>query len=172
MFLHLKEFVDIGFIRKAHSYRGQAKVVIEDPFLEDLAEQEFVFVDIEGCKVPFYIESLQENKDLVLKLEHISNPEELLPFHQKRIYLLKESLRHSLEFIKQKEQGSRFEGMEMFHSSGEKVGVIDRVEEYPQQLMAVVRHPEKGELLIPLHEELIHSVEADKIIMNLPDGLI
>ncbi len=60
----------------------------------------------------------------------------------------------------------------MFHSSGEKVGVIDRVEEYPQQLMAVVRHPEKGELLIPLHEELIHSVEADKIIMNLPDGLI
>ena len=172
MFLHQKEFVDIGFIRKAHSYRGHAKVVIEDDFLTDLGEQDFVFVDIDGCKVPFHIESLQENKDLVMKMEHISNPEELLPFHQKRLYLLKESLHHSLEFIERKEQGSRFEGMEIQDVSGETVGVIDRVEEYPQQLMAVVHHPTKGELLIPLHEELIHSVEADKIVMDLPDGLI
>ena len=172
MLLHEKEFIDIGFVRKAHGFRGHAKIVVEDEFIDDLLEMEFVFLDMDGCKVPFYIESLEENKDLVMKLEHISNPEILLPFHQKRLYLTRDSLQHALSFLELKERGSRLAGISIIDAEGGLVGVIERVEEYPQQLMAVVRHKDKGEILIPLHDKLILAMSDKEIKMDLPDGLV
>ena len=50
---------------------------------------------------------------------------------------------------------------------------ILRVEEYPQQLMAVVQPGDK-EILIPLSDQLITSIDKPNrvLMMNIPEGLL
>lgn len=169
--LHRKEFVDIGFIRKAHGYKGDAKIVVEDHFLDDLLSQSFVFIEIDGYKVPFFIENLSDKKDILLKLEGIDSPEDLVKYHQHRIFLLKESLKYSLDYFEETVSTEEYTGMVIWTSDNQEVGRILRVEEYPHQLMAIVLSQNDEEILIPLHEELIVRTEKDKLIMDLPEGL-
>ena len=54
-----------------------------------------------------------------------------------------------------------------------RVGTIEEVVEYPQQELAVVQY--KGrEVMIPLHEQLIESIDPKGrvIKMTLPEGLV
>jgi 16S rRNA processing protein RimM len=50
---------------------------------------------------------------------------------------------------------------------------VIRVEEYPQQLMAIVMHDNK-EILLPLTDQLITSIDRTKrvIEMTIPEGLL
>ena len=50
---------------------------------------------------------------------------------------------------------------------------ITKVEQYPQQLMAIVIHEGK-EILIPLAEAYIEKIDIEKeqIIMTLPEGML
>ena len=79
--LHQQDFVEIGFIRKAHGHQGAAKIAIEDLFHDDLSSQNFIFMEIQGYKVPFRIENLSYTHDLIIKLARISSPEELGKYH-------------------------------------------------------------------------------------------
>ena len=64
-------------------------------------------------------------------------------------------------------------GYKMIDKETEEVGIVDRIEEYPQQEMAFVIK-EGNEFLIPLHEQMIKHIDekAGIIHMDLPDGLL
>jgi 16S rRNA processing protein RimM len=168
-----QDFVEIGQLRRAFGYQGQIKISVEDMYERDLYEQKFLFIGIDGYKVPFEIENINEAKGINIKLRLLDTPEDISRYHNSPIYLLKEKLVHAKSFIDENELMTSLAGLALYDIELGYIGVIDRVEEYPQQIMAIVIKNE-SEVLIPLHSSLIESIdeEAKKLIMNLPEGLI
>jgi 16S rRNA processing protein RimM len=52
------------------------------------------------------------------------------------------------------------------------LGTVSGLEEYPMQTLFRIRREEK-EILIPVHEDLILSIDPEKkeIVMELPEGI-
>ena len=67
----------------------------------------------------------------------------------------------------------KWDEYQLFDIRSNTTFTIERVEEFPQQLMAVVMIDER-ERLIPLSEQLISSIDKQKklITMELPEGLL
>jgi len=149
--LDLEEFVEIGYIRKGHGYKGHARIVIFEEWLKDLQEQDFIFVEIDGYKVPFYIEERSDQKGPIIKLEHIDSSEELTMYVKRQLFLLKKDIRHAAEIIESKGQKAELVGYQIHDKMLGNIGVILRIDEYPQQEMGVIEGPNNQEILIPLH---------------------
>ena len=164
-----ENFVEIGFIRKSHGYKGHAKVVIDSPFEDFLSEGQFIFLETDGYKIPFQIIEIDDNKNIIVKLEFINSPEDLKPFQKSSIFIIQND---SMEFEVPGSASSHFKGFIIIDEEKGRIGVIDRVESYPQQDMAILI-VNKKEILIPLHEDLIVSVDTSEkeILMRLPEGL-
>ncbi len=171
--LHEKEFIAIGFIRKALGFKGQITVEIEDPFQPDFEKQTFVFLEIDGYKIPFKIEDSGYHKGTWVKLKSIDTPEALSKIKNKGLYLLKEDLQFAKKQIVKSELLGGLAGMKIYDETSGLTGIIDRIEQYPQQLMAVIII-EDNEFLVPLVDAFIKEIDEmnDIILLSLPEGLL
>lgn len=172
--LDQEEFIEIGYIRRGHGYKGHARVVVVDELKEDFMQQEFLFLEIDGYKVPFYVQERQDTKDIIIKLEHIDSVEDMQAYHKSPLYILKKDIKHAQDVIDAQEKTSAIVGMHIHDKSLGDVGAIIRVDEYPQQEMAIIMSAEGNEILIPLHPSLVTEIdEAARVIhMDLPAGLV
>ena len=172
--LYLEPFVEVGFVRKGLGYAGHVRVVIHEGFEQDIREQSFLFFEIDGYKVPFFLEEKSFESDCVIKFEHLDSVEEVRRLKQSKLYMLEKDIRHGQEFLSKRKLHDEWVGFQVIDTNTGVVGKIVRVEEYPQQEMAIVEPADKSEILIPLHDGLIERVmtKAQEIHMNLPEGLI
>ncbi len=171
--LYKKEFVQIGTIRKAHGYKGHAKIGVDDRYLADLTEQKFLFIHIDGYYVPFRIEEYLDQNDHIIKLKGIESSEALKRYHLYNIALLKEDLNHAQEATEQAEEIDALLGFSIQDAEYGSVGTIERIEDYPQQKIAIVMI-NGSEKMIPLHPSLIEAIDTtEKVIYTaLPIGLL
>jgi len=171
--LYTEEFTSIGLIRKGHGHQGHARVEIEEQYLEHFLSQDFLFLEVDGYKVPFRIEEHQQKQHLLIKLRTIDSPEALVFYHLHSIYLLQKEVAHLVHEPKNDQEGSGFIGMEIRDRRIGTIGTIIRIEAYPQQIMAFVEYGSK-EIMLPLHDSLILEVDQENGIvkMELPDGLL
>lgn len=167
-------FVEIGHIRKSHGYKGHMRVFVDDVWQEDFYAQRFVFLEIDGYKVPFEITEVSDHKDLVIKLDTIESSEELRPYNQKKLYLLEKDIVHGKAKLSQADEKSQLIGMHIYDETLGDLGPIIRIDEYPQQEMAILQKEDGTEVLIPLHEQMITSIskEDGMVYMDLPEGLV
>ncbi len=167
-------FVEVGYIRKGHGYKGHARVVIFDDWVADFNKQAFIFLQIDGYKVPYYIEERQSGKDLIVKLEHIDSVEALKKYHRYPLYLLEKDIQYGAQQLESKTQLSSLISKHIHDATLGDLGPIIRIDEYPQQEMAILKRKDGAEILIPLHPELISGIDEEKGIvrMDLPEGLI
>ena len=175
MTLYSEEFEIIGQIRKGHGHQGHARVDIYDQFYDHFLKQKFLFIEVDGYKVPFHIVEKLDHRHLIIKLETIDAPEALLPYHQSPIYLLKKDL-DELVLNNQNPpspEDSWIGKLIIDSNTGHTIGSILKVEIYPQQIMAFVDYNSQ-EIMIPLHDTLIQSIDDQKgeIKMELPEGLL
>ena len=168
-----KEFVTIGKIRKAHGYKGHAKLSVDDIYEKDLSNQNFLFIEIDGYHVPYRIEEYDDQKDIIVKLKRIDSIEVLQKYHLYNIALLKDSLQHAAQQIQQEKDLDSLLGYTIIDKTEGVIGTIIRIDDFPQQKIAIVDYQDQ-EKLIPLHPSLIIDFdEGDKTIhMDLPIGLI
>ena len=167
-------FVEVGYIRKGHGYKGHARVAIFDDWVEDFNKQEFVFLQIDGYKVPFYIEERQHTKELIIKLEHINSVEALKKYHRTPLFLLEQDIQHATQQLESQSQLSSLISKHILDATLGDLGPIIRIDEYPQQEMAIIKGKDGNEVLIPLHPQLITEIDEEKGIvrMDLPEGLV
>jgi len=168
------DYVEIGRIRKPHGLGGEIKGDIDERFWDDVAEIDAFFIEIKGEKTPYFIEYLRGKGTLILKFEDIDTKEDASLFTSKNLYLRREDVNLSEEEIN--DTGLEFsylEGYEIHLEEVGKVGIIEEVEEYPQQEMATIKQEGKT-FLIPLRSGWILSVNTDKkiVVMDLPEGLV
>ncbi|MEO5905195.1 MAG: hypothetical protein ABIQ11_00605 [Saprospiraceae bacterium] len=165
-------YFSLGKTIKSHSTGGQLRLMIEDQFKSYLRKGSFIFLDMNGSKVPFQIASVEEGAHFVISFEGVKDKKksDALSGHEIFIPLENVKSRHQRSPRNIKAKWDEFKITD--EQSGETFDII-RVEEFPQQLMAIVELNEK-EILIPLSDQLIISIDKENKIlrMEFPEGIL
>ncbi len=163
----------IGKITKVHGAQGELKARIDEAYLEALYNADFVFVNQAGKPVPFFVEEIRGEKYPILKLEEIDSPQAALPLTSMTISLESQLIEEFGRDASNHPAFGMLSGYLMYDLTSGKRGTIKEVLEYPQQELAAVVDEEKNEFLIPLHDELIDTIQVDKktVVVRLPEGL-
>ena len=164
----------IGRVKKAHGLHGELKVHIETIYLEDFLSATVLYLGDEHRQMPYFLEKSRSIPNPIIKLEEVDSREEAELLSQPYIFLPTASLVYDpTEYIQETFQFAHLKGISVCNPAGEILGVIDRLESFPQQEMGILLR-DGQEILIPLNEAFILSVdqEAGKAIMDFPAGLL
>ena len=168
----VKDFFLIGKTLKSHGTAGYKRLMIEDRFKVYLKPGSFVFLDLDGSRVPFRIADVDEGQHFVMLLEDINGKQESDTLTGKELWVPMEQIkpRHQKSLRNIKEQWEDYR----IHDNATGIDYpILRTEEYPQQLMAVIDILGR-DVLVPLNDQLITEVDKEQkiIIMEIPEGLL
>lgn len=169
----MENLVNIGSTKKPHGLKGELKVHIEDEYVDDFLEAEVIFIEIKGKQVPFFITEAREGNDMLVKLEDIDTKEAATDLSGRALFLREEDL---IPLEKGEERYGDFTQYIGYHIEDTELGKIAEIEdviEYPQQMLALLTYQDR-EILIPMHQAFIRSIQHDEkiIVMELPEGLL
>ena len=159
----------LGIISKKHGYKGDVNIKLEVNASEKYKELDYLFIDLNGNLVPFFISSLRfkNNNIALVKFEDINDEDSANSLIGKSTYL-------PLDLLEEDERPLHalihFQVIDRNH--GELGQVIAIQENNLQDLMVI---DFKGtELLIPFVENYIESIDNKKkeIHLQTPNGLI
>lgn len=172
-----KDLLAIGKFQRTHALKGELNALLDiDPeFFEENGEP--VIVDMDGCFVPFYLETLRTkgSESYLVQLCGVDTDEKARQFVNKTIYAMREPLRQFLS-----ENGEDLVESEEWHdfkvvdSSIGKLGTVDRIDDSTANILLIVDTSDGNQLYIPLAEEFISGVDYDAKVVNvsLPPELI
>lgn len=165
----------IGFTKKAKGLDGSIKVKIFDEFVEDFVQAEVIFLTIGGKEIPYFIEKIDLQSELVVQLEDVTDRNTAAQLSSKSIYLREQDiLADEKRQLETEELAYAYlTNFLMVDEVAGEIGEIEEVIELPQQEMAVVNYKNK-EILIPLNDQLITEIDKNhqQIKVALPDGLL
>jgi 16S rRNA processing protein RimM len=148
------------------SWGAAGEVVLSRPAdsPQDLNVQEPVFIEFDGLPVPFYFESLQEKGNrLIVKFEDVdtlAQAEELVG----------REVRFAAE---EEEEEDTLIGLRVRDSRTRRIiGEIVDFSDYGGNIVLTVETEDRGEVLLPLHEELIVNIHGEVITLDIPEGLL
>ena len=165
------DLVEAGFTKKSYGASGALKIYLDPIFYPDFSNCDFIFIEIQGSRVPFFIVG-RANENRILRLEDVNSPEQAGKLTNKKIFLERKNLSDS-NIHKEITDENLLIGYTLIdNTSGIRVGEIIEIRKFPQQLMLFVNN-QNEEWMIPLASEWIINIDPDKkkILMNLPEGI-
>jgi len=169
--MNIEDSFRIGSIIKTKGLKGELQLYIDFDNLE-LIDFNAIFIDMAGKLVPYFVESVKyhHNNTAYLFLEDLDTIEKASRLVKKDVYLPNK--------LKPKKKKGDFTLMDLAGfiavdiNEGE-LGEITSIQELPQQHIAIV-HYKNCEVLFPLNEEIIKSIDVVKniVLVDLPDGLL
>lgn len=167
----METYISVGKTGKTHGIDGELKFFIEDEFLDDFLDAPAVFLTVAGKQVPFFIESVRGESNLIIKLEEVDSREVALPLAGAEVFLREQDVSQGVSAAMP--DFAYLEGYTIKDVNAGVIGPIEEVVEFPQQLMAVLTYGGK-EILIPLNDQFILKIDeaARRIDMELPEGLL
>ena len=173
--------LQIAQVLKSNGTYGELVLGFREIAPEDINLQEPVFIIFDGLPVPFYIESFTKrgNTKALVRLTDICSQEDVEEIAGKAVYVEDESLP---EMSLEEDGFAALVGWMLLTPVGEvstedfevaEVGEITDFIDIPNNPCIEVE-TENGAVMIPLHEDLILSVDPEyqEIIMQIPAGLI
>ena len=156
----------IAKVLKSNGVDGDVLVSAPDVALEDL--QGPVLIDFDGLPAPFFIESCSRRGTgkYVIHLTDVCNLEDAEELVGR--FLMSD------EVEEEDDAAQDFTGWKVLNS-GDYVGTVTDCEPIPGNLCLYLKPAEDAdEIIIPLHEDLIITIDEDSLTLNLnlPDGLI
>ena len=165
-------FFCLGKISKTFGYKGQVIVIANTDKPEKYKDLEFVFVEIQHERVPFFITefSLQYRNSFALKIEDIDNPDQAQKLLGCNVYIPESE---KIDDTDKEIDFSDLAGFEVTDVKAGYLGKINQVLELPQQYIMQIFQGKK-EILIPLNEDFIKKIDFKKktIRIEAPEGLI
>lgn len=161
----------IGDVQKTFGANGELIVKIrEDIPRAILQNKEPIFIYIDGLSVPFYMKSVEAKgtSKLLVVFEDMETEALATELIGKSIYLPSDKAE-----VNTNGELDLLLGFTAIDESFGKLGVVKEVMDIPGNPCLVVEH-ESREIIIPLNEELIVKIDAQKkeIHLNIPDGLL
>jgi 16S rRNA processing protein RimM len=160
----------LGRIIKIQGYDGTIAVKLEKDYIDNISEMESVFLEIEGKPVPFFISYSQYSGDDILKLrfEGYGAYEKVSDFQGCRLFLT------TGERKSVRSEDAALTGFTVFLSNKSILGTIGEIINNPGQDLLKIISPQKKEILIPFHNDLIVRIDKKKrtIMVQIPEGLI
>ena len=156
----------IGRITKTYGFEGAVIVRNEGGIIREPKQGEPVFVVIDGIPVPFFTREAWSPSPgtLIISFDDYLTEKSVTGFKGCEVRTDREDNVRS--------DPNSLEGYTIIDKQSGFRGVIARVIQNPGQMIAAVTSPE-GEILIPMHQDLIISVDKKRklIEMSLPSGL-
>jgi 16S rRNA processing protein RimM len=160
----------LGRITKVSGYEGAVTVKLERNFSGKLPHMESVFLEIEGRPVPFFISwSDYSGADILkLKFEGYDSSDRVAGFTGCRIFLITAGDAEDIS-----EDLLSLAGFKILTAQKNILGIVTEVIQNPGQWLLNVASPEGRNMLIPLHEDLIVTIDNRKkiLVMHIPEGL-
>ena len=178
----LDDLHQVAQVLKSNGTDGELVLGFRDIAPDDINLKEPVFIVFDGLPVPFFIESFAKrgNTKALVHLTDICSMEDVEEIAGKAVYILEESLPEaSLEedgyaaligwlLLTPADPDANNDEMELY-----EVGEITDFIDIPNNPCIEVE-TENGAVMIPLHEDLILSIDPEyqEIIMQIPEGLL
>ena len=158
----------IAQVLKSNGTDGEVAISFRDIAPEDISTEEPVFIYFDGLPVPFFIESFTRRgtgKALV-RLTGIGNLADAEEIVGKAVYIPDDPDTGENGF-------SSIIGWSLYDSNHNEVGIISDFFDIPGN-PCIEAGTVSGTVLIPLHEDLVISIdEENKILtMTIPEGLV
>ena len=169
--------LQIAQVLKSNGTDGELVMGFREIAPEDINLQEPVFIVFDGLPVPFYIESFSKrgNTKALVRLTGICSMEDVEEITGKAVYIEEDQLP---EMSLEEDGFAALVGWTLLTPAEEEealmeVGEITDFMDIPKNPCIEVE-TENGAVIIPLHEDLILSVDPEyqEIIMQIPAGLI
>lgn len=165
--------VEVGYIQKPHGLKGEIVLIFGKEFDETLEELDFLFVEVDGGLVPFYIKdeglNFRTDESAICGLEFVDSLTKAKELVGCKVYVFD----HEIIDSKDQEVDSTLIGIRVFDEKFGDIGLISRVDDFSGNLVITVNHP-RAEIMIPLSDNIITSINDDKreIHLSCPNGLI
>ena len=156
----------IAKVLKSNGVDGDVLVSAPDVALEDL--QGPVLIDFDGLPAPFFIESCTRRGSgkYIIHLTDVCNLEDAEELVGRFLW--------SDEVEEDDDEAQDFTGWKVLNR-GDYIGTVTDYEPIPGNLCLYPKPAEDAdEIIIPLHEDLIISIDEESLTLNLnlPDGLL
>ena len=162
------ETYKIGALTRTHGIGGELSMNFTDD-VWDKADADYVFLEVDGIQVPFFLEGWRFRSDSValLKFQDIDSSEDANEYVGADVYFP-----HSLtpEPDEDDEYTWRhFTGWQVVDAQAGPIGIIDYVEDSTVNTIFCV----DGKL-VPANEDFIERIDAKEriVYMTLPEGLL
>ena len=156
----------IAQVLKSNGRDGELLVSFIGIAPEDIDLEEPVFIEFDGLPVPFYFESFtpRGNNRALVRLTGVHNLTDADELAGAAVYA---------EDDLYEDEEEDLTGWTVLNADGTKAGTISAHEDIPGNPCIWVETGH-GEVLIPLHEELILDVDEEKetLRMEIPEGLL
>lgn len=161
----------IGNITRIHALKGEVNFSFTDD-VWDRVDAEYLFVEIDGIQVPFFLEEYRFRSDSValLKFQDIDNADDAQELVGCDVYF-PQSLIPADE--PEEIRWSYFTGFRVLQN-GEPLGIITEVDDSTSNVLFNIDTLENGDVLIPAVEDFIIDIDhkARTVTMNIPEGLL
>ena len=177
----------IAQVLKSNGTDGELVLGFREIAPEDINLNEPVFIVFDGLPVPFFIESFTKrgNSKALVRLTDICSMEDVEEIAGKAVYIEESQLP---EMSLEEDGYAALIGWMLLTPAGDLSSSLEMTDEEPEfyevgeitDFIDIPNNPcievetENGAVMIPLHEDLILSVDPEyqEIIMQIPAGLI
>ncbi len=168
----MNEFIQIGYTRKNHGLKGEIKFHVEDVYFDDFMDADVILIEVRGKKKPYFIEDIRAGNNTIVKLENVNTPEEAQQLNNCAVFLRAEDISDDNHTEDDFYPYRNTVGYTLFNNE-EKIGTIESLEEFPQQLMAAIQYKERA-ILVPLNPAFVKKVDSKQktILVDLPEGIL
>ncbi len=155
----------VARITRTHGVTGEVVVTAHDGFDQDVIDQDFLFVDIDGGLVPFQIENIRGNN--IVKLHLSGDLDEAQRLVGANVYISNDAVEDGDEL-----PIGALINYRVYNRNDDFGTIVDvdlTVEANP---LFVIDHNDK-QILIPVADELILEINPNEkfITFDLPEGL-
>ena len=158
----------IGTLTRPHGIVGELSMNFTDD-VWDRADADYVFLEVDGIQVPFFLEGWRFRSDSValLKFQDIDSSESALEYVGADVYFPHDLTPEPSE--DDEYTWRHFTGWKVVDDIAGEIGEIEHVEDSTANTIFFV-----GDKLIPATEDFIERIDAKErtIYMNLPEGLL
>lgn len=158
----------IGTLTRTHGIGGELSMNFTDD-VWDRADADYVFLEVDGIQVPFFLEGWRFRSDSValLKFQNIDSSESALEYVGADVYFPHDLTPEPSE--DDEYTWRHFTGWKVVDDIAGEIGEIEHVEDSTANTIFFV-----GDKLIPATEDFIERIDAKErtIYMNLPEGLL
>ena len=165
----------LGKVLRPHGIRGELRMQILTDFPERIADLETLYLDQNPDSTqptPYTLEHVRFHQAYaLLKLGGVPSRTEA---EFLRNYYVMVDLANAVPLEEGEFYVYQLVGLAVVTNDDESLGTVREVIETGANDVYVLDHPEKGEILIPAHDETILEIDFDAgtITVELPDGLL
>lgn len=168
--INIKNTIDVGYVKKTHGVQGELHLVVDEGLYETIDQLTYLFFEIDGLPVPFFIEGISTIGDgfAHVKFKNLDTKEKANQYVGTKLSVDHHELKIDLSNV----SPTLIIGFTIVDVKLGEIGKVVDVNDFGGNIVLSVSYSNQ-EVMIPFNEELIVSfnMETQTIEMDCPEGL-